>query len=107
MHAYPRDLFFDLGVRLAPTTKDETERFRFAQRFQRARIRAEKLANWLARRAGHEHANIEDIYRQLRWFMRLDKTIAELVQVELALEEESLYRIDETVTKIRQLRASG
>lgn len=107
MHAYPRDLFFDLGVRLAPTTKDETERFCFAQRFQRARIRAEKLANWLARRAGHEHANIEDIYRQLRWFMRLDKTIAELVQVELALEEESLYPIDETVTKIRQLRASG
>ena len=107
MHAYPRDLFFDLGARLAPTRKDETERFRFAQRFQRARIRAEKLANWLARRAGHEHANIEDIYRQLRWFMRLDRTIAELVQVELALEEESLYPIDETVTKIRQLRASG
>ncbi len=107
MHAYPRDLFFDLGVRLAPTTKDETERIRFAQRFQRARIRAEKLANWLARRTGHEHANIEDIYRQLRWFMRLDKTIAELVQAELALEEESLYPIDETVTKIRQLRASG
>lgn len=107
MHAYPRDLFFDLGLRLAPTSRGESERIRFAQRFQRTRIRAEKLANRLARLAGREHANIEAIYRQIRWFMRLDRAIAELVEEELTLEEESLYPIDETIAKIRRLRAAG
>lgn len=107
MHAYPRDLFYDLGLRHAPASASETARRRIARRFQRARIRAEKFANFLARRAGREHANIEEIYGQFRWFMRLDRTIPELVQAELALEEESLYPVDEIITRIRQLRASG
>ncbi len=107
MHAYPRDVFYDLGLRLAPALASEAARQRFARRFQRARIRAEKVANWLARREGREHADIEGIYRQLRWFMRTGRPIAEMVQAELALEEESLYPIDETVESIRRLRAAG
>ena len=107
MHAYPRDVFYDLGLRLAPASASEAARQRFARRFQRARIRAEKVANWLARREGREHADIEGIYRHLRWFMRTGRPTAEMVQAELALEEESLYPIDETVESIRRLRAAG
>lgn len=107
MHAYPRDLFYDLGLRLAPTSASEAARKRFARRFQRARIRAEKVANWLVRRTGREHADIEGIYRHLRWLMRTGNSAAEMMQAELTLEEESLYPIDETVEKIRQLRAAG
>lgn len=107
MHAYPRDLFYDLGLGLAPASASETVRRRFARRFQRARIRAEKLANWLARRAGREHADIQGIYWHLRWFMHLNRPIAEMVQAELALEEASLYPINETIARIRQLRKAG
>lgn len=107
MHAYPRDLFYDLGLHLAPASASEMARRRVARRFQRARIRAEKVANWLARREGREHADIEGIYRHLRWFMRTGRPTAEMVQAELALEEESLYPIDETVENIRRLRAAG
>ncbi|MBH1966143.1 MAG: hypothetical protein I8H77_17490 [Comamonadaceae bacterium] len=106
MHAYPRDLFFDLGLRLAPITSNEADRHSFARRFQRARIRAEKLANWRAR-PEREHSDIFAIYDNLRPLMRLDRTSLELVEAELALEEESIYPIPETVRHINELRHAG
>lgn len=106
MHAYPRDLFFDLGLRLAPATADEAVRRRFARRFQRARIRAEKLANWRSR-PHRENAGIFAIYDNLHYLMRLDKTSVELVEAELTLEEESIYPIAETVERIKELRHAG
>ena len=107
MHAYPRDLFYDLGLRLVPISAPESARQRFARRFQRARIRAEKVANWRVRLAGGEHSDIFGIYRHIRWLMRLEQSLEELVGAELALEEESLYPVDETVAHIRQLREQG
>ncbi|WP_028604259.1 hypothetical protein [Ottowia thiooxydans] len=106
MHAYPRDLFFDLGLRLAPGTSDEAARQRFARRFQSARIRAEKLANWRAR-PDREHADIFAIYENLRHLIRIDGTTLELVTAELTAEEESLYPVSETVEHIIELRQAG
>lgn len=107
MHAYPRDVFYDLGLRIAPASLSELDRTRFAKKFQRARIRAEKIANWRARRRGYEHAPILSIYQNLRWLMHLDRSVAELVQAELAIEEETLYPIEETLMQLRALRAAG
>lgn len=107
MHAYPRDLFYDLGLRIAPASLGELARNRFAKKFQRARIRAEKIAHWRARRKGYEHAPIQSIYQNLRWLMRLDLPDAELIQAELALEEVSLYPVEETMRQLHALRAAG
>lgn len=107
MHAYPRDLFYDLGLRIAPASIGELARKRFAKRFQRARIRAEKIANWHARRRGYEHASIHTIYQNLQWLMPLHRPAADLIQAELSLEEESLYPIEETMLQLRALRAAG
>lgn len=107
MHAYPRDLFYDLGLRLAPASANGSARQRFAQRFQRARICAEKIANWRARHHGRAHADIHSIYQNLRWLIRLDRTLDELVSIELALEDESLYPIGETMALIESLRTAG
>lgn len=107
MYAHPRDLFYELGLRVAPASSGESARERFARRFQRARIRAEKLANWSARRRGHAHASIDAIYQKVNWFIRLDRPAAELIEAELTLEEESLYPIEETMLQLNALRAAG
>lgn len=107
MYAYPRDLFYDLGLRLAPESVGNAARERFARRFQRARIRAEKIANWCARRMGREHADIMAIYRLLIRLIRVEHPLLDLVRAELAVEEENLYVIEETLDKIRDLRAAG
>lgn len=106
MHAYPRDLFYDLGMRLALASANDTTRHRFARQFQRARIRAEKIANWRVR-AAREHADIFEIYHHVHWLMRFEHTPCDLAAAELALEEKTLYAIAETVARIDQLRMAG
>lgn len=101
--AYPRDLFYALGLRLAPTTLGAIERHRFASRFQQRRIRAEKLAY---RQAGR-HPNLAEIYARFRALRGLTLGPGALVRAEITLERESLYPIPAMVAHIRQLRAAG
>lgn len=104
--AHPRDLFFDLGWNLAPHNLDEKARARFASKFQRARIRAEKIANWRARPM-REHADIFAIYANFHQLLHTDFSTEELVLAEVRLETESIYPIEDTVEKINAIRKSG
>lgn len=106
MHAHPRDLFYDLGLRLAPTGLSKEATHTFAKRFQRMRIRAEKLANYRAR-PKQEHADIYAIYTEFRSLFGTQFELNHLVMAELALEEESIYPIGEMVAKINLLRIEG
>lgn len=106
MHAYPKDLFFDVGLRLASPEHSERASLSFARRFQRARILAEKVANARVRPI-KETADIFEIYRVLRFLLRDSRSISELVDAELAAEERSIYPITQTVDRIRLLRDNG
>lgn len=106
MHAHPRDVFYELGLKLAPGDANEKTRHRYAKRFQRARIRAERIANWRARPV-KEHADIFEIYANFHWLMHTGLSAEVLVEAELALETASIFPIDATVSHINALRAQG
>lgn len=106
VQAYPRDLFFELGIKLAPSNLGDRARHRFARRFQRARIRAEKFANWRTR-LQHGGVDICAIYANFQWFFHSRLDVDTLVNAEILLEEESIYPIAETVAIINALRISG
>lgn len=106
MHAYPRDVFYDIGLRLAADSLTDSNRVKFARRFQRARVRAEKIANFRAK-LHSENADIFAIYSNLRWLMRIDRTIDHLIELELEVERNTIYPITETLEHIQKLRDAG
>lgn len=106
MFAYPRDLFFELGLRLAPSNAGVRKQYALARKFQVQRIRAEKAAYRHARHGGPS-ATLEQIYLHFRQPRGFAVSAAECQSAELALELESTYPIPETVSEINALRASG
>lgn len=106
MHAYPRDVFYDIGLRLATELPTDSTRAKFARRFQRARVRAEKISN-LRARPKSESADIFTIYSNLRWLMRIDRSIDDLIELELEVERETIFPIMETLEHIQKLRDAG
>ena len=104
-YAHPRDLFYDLGLRLAPASLDEHARQRFAARFQALRIRAEKKAHKRAR--PRRTVTIEDIYLHFPIPSDLSVGPKELIQAELELELESIYPIPPVVSYLESLRQAG
>lgn len=103
--AYPHDLFYDLGLQLAPFLPSKRAKQRFAQRFLRARIRAEKRAHRLVRPSCA--VSIRDIYAQLELPEGLSRSVDELVLSEIQLERESIFAIKATVARLGELRDSG
>lgn len=104
-YAHPRDLFYDLGLRLAPTNITERKRRRFAARFQSLRIRAEKRAHKRAR--PRQTVTIENIYRHFRSPSGLSAELKDLVCAEVDLERESMYPVPAMVAHIERLRSDG
>jgi len=103
--AHPRDLFFALGLKLAPPQFTDHRAREFARKFQARRIRAEKRAYRAAR--PDECADIHEIYRKFDFFPGLDSGIADLISTELEFEEKSLYTIAPVVSHIEELRKAG
>lgn len=106
MFAYPQDLFFELGLRLAPSNAGVRKKYALARKFQAQRIKAEKAAYRHARHGGPS-ATIEQIYLHFQQPRGFAVSAAECQSAELALELESTYPIPETVSEITALRASG
>lgn len=104
-YAHPRDLFYDLGLRLAPASLDERSRQRFAAKFQALRIRAEKKAHKRAR--PRRTVTIEDIYLHFPVPGGLSVGTKELIRAELELELESIYPIPSVVSYLESLRQAG
>lgn len=104
-HAHPRDLFYELGLRLAPKNLANKDRHGFAAQFQRLRIRAEKTAH---KRAKPRHTvTIEEIYKYFSVPSGLPVKVDDLIQAELDLECESIYPIPAMIARLEELRQSG
>lgn len=106
MHAYPHDLFYALGLSLAPELSSSANRASFAKKFQRARIRAEKIANW-RKRPTSESASLHDVYATFRWLFHTPYSNEYLVQAESSMEQESIYAIGSTSRELEKLRQAG
>lgn len=104
-YAHPRDLFYDLGFRVAPPNLRERERHGFAARFQALRIRAEKTAHRRAR--PRRTVTIEEIYGYFAMPNGLPAATQELIQAELELERESIYPVPAVVSQLDSLRQAG
>lgn len=103
--AYPRDLFFELGMRLAPANLSPEQAEVFARKFQALRIRAEK---WASRRNWpHRSPDIYEIYRGFRPPKGCTKNSDQILEAEIALEAESIYAIPKAIEKIAQARQAG
>lgn len=104
-NAFPRDLFFELGLRLAPAGLSAEERQHFAADFQVRRIRAEQLAYRRAR--PHENASIHHIYELFEPPAGLGLGVEALVQAEVDLEAEHIYPIESMLAHLADLRRAG
>jgi predicted HAD superfamily hydrolase len=104
-YAHPRDLFYELGLRLAPAHLTRKQRHSFAAQFQRLRIRAEKKAHRLAR--PRHTVTINEIYTHFSKPNSITGGIQDLIGAELDLERESLYPIPAMVSHIESLRQAG
>lgn len=105
MHAYPRDVFYDLGECLAIAGSTELTGQKFAATFQKLRIRAEKAAHRQAR--PRRTVTIEDIYNRLGVLNGTGATRQEMMKSEIDLERESIYPIPSIVHHIENLRQAG
>ena len=104
-YTHPTDLFFDLGVRLAPLSLPGRKILSLARKFKQSRIRAEKRAYRCAHPA--ECANIYEIYDQFRIPSHLEMSKSEIIDAEITLERESIYPIREMTNEINRLRDEG
>ncbi|AIF47258.1 HAD family hydrolase [Dyella japonica] len=104
-HAYPRDVFYELGLRLAPSDMNSGQKHQFAARFQLLRVRAEKRAHRAAR--PNRTVTIDDIYKNLSIPKELSAGLDDLMRLEIELERESIYPIPEVIAYIDDLRRSG
>lgn len=105
MHAYPQDLFYEMGLRLAPASFRERQKREFAAIFQSLRIGAERKAHRCAR--PRSTVTIEEIYR----FLPIPRVLAveaqDLIRAEIDLERESIYPIPAMISYIESLRRAG
>jgi predicted HAD superfamily hydrolase len=104
-HAHPRDLFYELGLRLAPANLTARQRQRFATRFQSQRIRAEKKAH--RRALPCRTVTIEEIYEHFSLPKGLAATTEDLIRAELDLECESIYAVPAVISHLDDLREAG
>ncbi len=105
LYAHPRDLFYDLGLRLAPTDLAKRDLRKFAARFQTLRIRAEKEAHQRVR--PRRTVTIQEIYSYFSLPKGMSAATPDLIQAELDLERESIYPIPGVVSHLQHLRQSG
>ncbi|GAA0259758.1 HAD family hydrolase [Rhodanobacter caeni] len=103
--AHPRDLFHALGLQLAPAALDLRARARFAARFQRRRIFAEKAACRIA--GSTDVVPLERIYTYFRPLPGLSIAPVGLVRAEIEIERRNLYPIPHACARIAKLRAAG
>ncbi|MDN5850777.1 MAG: hypothetical protein L0H63_14250 [Nitrococcus sp.] len=103
--AFPKDLFYELGLRLAPKELSGQQRGDFAKRFQSQRLRAEKLAQRYIH--PRQTVTIEEVYQHVRLPQGLSVQLRDVIQAEIALERESIYPIPAIVSHIQSLRRSG
>jgi FMN phosphatase YigB (HAD superfamily) len=104
-YAHPRDLFYELGLRIAPPNLERREQLRFAARFQSLRIRAEKAAHYHVR--PRKTVTIEEIYTHFSMPGGLPFDASDLIRAELDLERESIYPIPAAVSHLENLRKAG
>lgn len=104
-YAHPRDLFYELGLRLAPPGLEKREQRRFAARFQSSRIHAEKVAHRHVR--PNQTVTIEDIYAHFSMPGGLPLDASDLIRAELDLERESIYPVPAAVSHLEGLRKAG
>ncbi len=105
LFAHPRDLFFELGRRIAPSNLSTSDTIAFARDFQIRRIRAEKRALRLAQ--PHRCADLFEIYKEFQAPLGLTVSPQQMAEAEIALEKESIYVVPEVLKKIAQSRDSG
>ena len=105
LYAYPRDIFLELGWRLAPADSSPRRRLRYAQNFQRRRVLAEKIA--YLRSGSRRTASLGDIYANFHSPHWLTVDIEEIQRRELALEREAMYAIPSITAAIKGLLARG
>src|SRR5215469_11084197 len=103
--AYPRDLFYALGMELSPPGLSQGERDAFAERFRRLRIRAEKRAYRSA--WPREGATLSDIYRHFKAPAGLSLPNPEILAAEVELERRSIYAVPEILGELERLRSQG
>ncbi|WP_431634132.1 hypothetical protein ACQVBX_11090 [Dyella sp. KULCS107] len=105
VYAHPRDLFYDLGLRMAPPDLSARERSKFAARFQSRRIRAEKKAH--RRALPRRTVTIEEIYGHFSLPKGIAATTEDLIRAELDLECESIYAVPAVISHLDDLRKAG
>lgn len=103
--AHPRDLFYELGLRVAPERFTDKERQGFAAQFQFLRIHAEKRAHRY--KQPRQAITIEEIYEHFAIPPDLSYRTQDLIRAEIELERESIYPIPEMVSRIEDLRRAG
>lgn len=101
----PSDLFYHLGLMIAPKNTSPEKNHTFANSFLIARIDAEIKANRMhgKKRSCHIH----EIYSLLTLLPQCTHSKFEIMRLELELEEQSLYAIQSTREIIDKLRASN
>lgn len=105
VHAYPRDLFLELGYQFAPNHFSPLKKRRFAKSFQRRRIWAEKIAYLKAH--PHRSASLSEIYRNFLTPRTLKINKDRIIARELELENKSTYPIPQTISEINYRIANG
>lgn len=101
----PSDLFYHLGLMIAPENTSTEKAHIFANSFLITRIDAEIKANRMhgKKRSCHIH----EIYSLLTLHPQCTHSKFEIMRLELKLEEQSLYAIQSTREIIDKLRASN
>lgn len=106
-YANPRDIFYVLGYRIFESLSKEGDRWKFAKKFYKARIIAEKIVNLRARWNRSPKTDISSIYEIFQYLCKTGMSTQDLVSAELALECECIYPIPHILSKIDSVRASG
>ena len=104
-HSYPSDVFYDLGIKIAPPTLSEKAKQRFASKFSANRKSAEALAYKDPRFYGCP--NIYEIYEFLKVPLGVNLTATEILRLEIEIEIESIYAISKILEKVRSIRSTG
>lgn len=107
MYANPRDIFYVLGSRIFGSVSKEKDRSKFAKKFYKARVLAEKIVNLRARWNRSQKTDIVSIYEIFQYLCKTGMSTQDLVTAELALECECIYPIPYILSKIDGIRASG
>lgn len=103
--ARPRDLFFLAGWSLVPPHIAPWQRHAIAAWVMWARVFAERRAHRVG--AGRGAVSLDDIYRELRLPGWTGLSVTVLLARELELEQDCLYAVCHSRTRLDELRAAG